>query len=75
MSLDPRGESQAQGRLHATRPGVHDLLTRVEELRVDLHTAQALVLQDDLRDVEATARRTEEQLAHDFADNPGLRND
>jgi hypothetical protein len=51
---------------------VHDLLTRVETLSVDIATAQALLMQEDLRDPEETARRVEAQLAEDVADNPGL---
>lgn len=51
---------------------VHDLLGKVETLRVDLETAQALLLQDDLRDPEATAKRVAAALEEDIADNPGL---
>jgi len=49
---------------------VQDLLAKVEALRIDLGTAQALLMQEDLRDVQATARRVEAQLAEDLADNP-----
>jgi len=49
-----------------------DLLTKVEALQIDLRTAQALLMQEDLRDVQATARRVEAQLAEDIADNPNL---
>jgi hypothetical protein len=52
---------------------VHDLLKRVEVAQVDLTTAQALILQDDLRDPSATRSRVEAQLAEDIADNPHLR--
>lgn len=52
---------------------VHDLLKRVETLQVDLETAQALLLQEDLRDPDATARRVERQLQEDLADNPWLK--
>lgn len=51
---------------------VRDVLARVEALSVDLGTAQALLMQEDLRDVQATARRVQAQLAEDLADNPQL---
>lgn len=51
---------------------VHDLLRRVEALQVDMETAQALLLQEDLRDPDATALRVEQQLHEDLADNPWL---
>lgn len=52
---------------------VHDLLKRVEMLQVDLETAQALLLQEDLRDPDATALRVERDLQEDMTDNPTLR--
>ena len=36
-------------------------------------TAQALLLQEDLRDPDATAPRVERQLQEDLADNPQLK--
>ena len=44
----------------------------MEALRVDLKTAQALIMQEDLRDPEATTRRVERQLEEDIDDNPWL---
>jgi hypothetical protein len=51
---------------------VHDLLSKIEALSVELRTAQALILQDDLRDPEATAERVAAHLSEDLADNPGI---
>ena len=51
---------------------IHELRIKMEALRVDLKTAQALVMQDDLRDPEATTQRVEQQLEEDIADNPWL---
>ena len=51
---------------------VHDLRLKTEALGVDLRTAQALLMQEDLRDPEASARRVELQLAEDIRDNPEL---
>lgn len=51
---------------------VHDMLTRVEELGVDFETAQALILQEDLRDPDATAKRIAGQVEEDLTDNPHL---
>lgn len=52
---------------------VHDLLKRVEALHVDLETAQVLLLQEDLRDPDATAIRVQRELQEDMADNPWLK--
>ena len=51
---------------------IHDLRLKMEALRVDLKTAQALIMQEDLRDPEATTRRVERQLEEDIDDNPWL---
>ena len=51
---------------------IHELRIKMEALRVDLKTAQALVMQDDLRDPGATTQRVEQQLEEDIADNPWL---
>ena len=50
----------------------HELRLRMDALGTDLKTAQALIIQDDLRDPDATARRVEQCLADDLADNPQL---
>lgn len=52
---------------------LHELLSKVEALNIDLETAQALLLQADLTDPDATARRVEAQVAEDLADNPSLK--
>lgn len=49
---------------------VHELRIKMETLRVDLKTAQALLMQEDLRDPKTTTRRVERQLEEDIADNP-----
>ena len=51
----------------------HDLGSKMHALGVELKTAQALILQDDLRDPEATAQRVAKHLAEDIADNPHLK--
>ena len=51
---------------------IHELRIKMKTLRVDLKTAQALLMQEDLRDPEATALRVEQQLEEDIADNPWL---
>lgn len=53
---------------------VHDLRLKMEALSVDLKTAQALVMQDDLRDPLSTSQRVNAQLAEDVTDNPWLSN-
>ena len=52
----------------------HELRLKMDTLDTDLKTAQALIMQDDLRDPDATSRRTALQLAEDQADNPHLEN-
>ena len=51
---------------------VHELRLKMEASRVDLKTAQALLMQEDLRDPVLTTGRVEQQLAEDIADNPWL---
>ena len=51
----------------------HDLGVKMQALGVEMKTAQALILQDDLRDPDATARRVAKHLAEDIAHNPGLK--
>lgn len=53
---------------------VHELRLKMEASGVDLATAQALMMQEDLRDPDTTTRRVEAQLAEDLADNPQLEN-
>ena len=50
----------------------HDLSLKMQALGVEMKTAQALILQDDLRDPDATSQRVAKHLAEDIADNPGL---
>ena len=42
----------------------------MDALSVDLVTAQALLMQEDMRDPEATKRRIADQVEEDFRDNP-----
>ncbi len=51
----------------------HDLGVKMQALGVELKTAQALILQDDLRDPDRTAQRVEKWLAEDMADNHDLK--
>lgn len=51
----------------------HDLGLKMQVLGVEMKTAQALILQDDLRDPERTALRVAKHLAEDIAENPGLK--
>jgi hypothetical protein len=51
----------------------HDLGVKMQALGVEMKTAQALILQDDLRDPDATARRVAKHLTEDIAENPGLK--
>lgn len=51
---------------------IHEMLSRVETLQVDLDTAQALILQEDLRDSAATRARVAKDLEEDLRDNPHL---
>lgn len=51
---------------------VHDVRLKMMAVGAELKTAQALVMQQDLRDPEATAVRVAGQLAEDISDNPTL---
>jgi hypothetical protein len=51
---------------------VHELRMKMEALHVDLATAQALLMQDDLRDPSACVDRLDAQLVEDLSDNPWL---
>lgn len=51
----------------------HDLGVKMQAIGVEMKTAQALILQEDLRDPDATAHRTAKHLAEDIADNLGLK--
>ncbi len=51
----------------------HDLSVKIQALGVEMKTAQALILQDDLRDPDATALRVAKHLAEDSADGAGLK--
>jgi hypothetical protein len=51
---------------------VHDVRLKMMALGAELKTAQALVMQQDLRDPEATAARVAAQLIEDMSDNPTL---
>jgi hypothetical protein len=50
----------------------HDLGVKMHALELEMKTAQALILQDDLRDPDETARRVAKHLAEDIVDNPGM---
>ena len=45
----------------------------MKALNVELSTAAALVLQEDLRDPKTAAARVAAQLAEDMMDNPWLK--
>ena len=51
---------------------VHDLRAKMDTLHVDLQTAAALLLQEDLRSPRDTAARVARMLAEDLADSPHL---
>jgi hypothetical protein len=51
---------------------VFELRGKMDALKVDLKTAAALLLQEDLRAPKETAQRVAAMLAEDFADNPFL---
>ena len=51
----------------------HDLGAKMQALGAEMKTAQALILQDDLRDPARTAQRVAKFLAEDMADNPNLK--
>lgn len=50
----------------------HDIRIKMTALGADIRTAQALVMQEDLRDHIATASRVSAALSEDLADNPTL---
>ena len=52
---------------------VHELRIKVDALHIDLPTAAALLLQEDLRDPSETAKRVTLMLAEDLNDKPQLR--
>lgn len=51
---------------------VYDLRAKMDALNVDLQAAAALLLQEDLRSPQDTAKRVAAMLAEDLADNPQL---
>lgn len=51
---------------------VIELRGKMELLAVDLPAAAALLIQEDLRDPDATAERIAAQIEEDFSDNPHL---
>lgn len=51
----------------------HDLGVKMQVLGVEMKTAQALILQEDLRNPDATAQRVAKHLAEDIAENPNLK--
>lgn len=51
---------------------LHDVRQKMMAVGAELKTAQALVMQQDLRDPEATAVRVAAQLDEDIKDNPTL---
>lgn len=51
---------------------VNELRLKMEALGTDLATAQALMMQEDLRDQDTTVSRIHAQLAEDLTDNPWL---
>jgi len=52
---------------------VYDLRVKMETLKVDLQTAAALLLQEDLRSPRETAIRVAAMLVEDINDNPDLK--
>ena len=52
---------------------MHELRAKMKALNVELNTAAALILHEDLRDPKATAARVAAQLAEDLKDNPWLK--
>ena len=55
------------------RAGI-EIRNRMRGLGIDPETAQALILQDDLRNPASTATRVMAELATDLADNPKITN-
>lgn len=51
---------------------IQELRSKEEALAVDITAAQAILMHEDLRDPDATARRLEQQLDEDFSDNNWL---
>ena len=51
---------------------VHELRLKMENLKLDITAAQALLLQEDLRDPSSTKVRVTECLAEDIKDNSWL---
>ena len=51
----------------------HDLGMKMQPVGVKMKTAQALILQDDLRNPTATWQRVVRHLAEVIADNPNLK--
>lgn len=51
---------------------VHELRVKMDLLHIDLQAAAALLLQEDLRNPQETAKRVTAMLAEDLADNPQL---
>ena len=51
---------------------VHDLRAKMATLNVDLQAATALLLQEDLRSPNETAKRVADMLSEDLADSPEL---
>jgi hypothetical protein len=49
-----------------------ELRAKMKALNVELNTAAALILQEDLRDPKATEARVAAQLSEDLKDNPWL---
>ena len=50
-----------------------DLGVEMQARDMEMKTAQALILQDDLRNPDATARCVAKHLAEDIAENPGIK--
>jgi hypothetical protein len=59
--------------LFMNRAGI-EIRNRMRGLGIDPETAQALILQDDLRNPASTATRVMAELATDLADNPKITN-
>lgn len=49
-----------------------DIRAKMDALNIDIQSAAALLLQEDLRNPEETAKRVGAMLAEDLADNPHL---
>ena len=55
------------------KPAAQELRLKMETLQLDLQTAQALLLNEDLRYPDATEQRVARNLAEDFEDNSWLK--